>query len=70
MTFLSVCKIETETLVSVGTHGAVVTLMDRSKNMTEREKRKAKSSLELLHKESQFFNYNINIFSVDFSFGY
>ncbi|KAF3493175.1 hypothetical protein DY000_02054896 [Brassica cretica] len=33
---LSVCQRETETLVSVGGHGAVVTLMDPSKNVTER----------------------------------
>ncbi|KAH0861204.1 hypothetical protein HID58_089465 [Brassica napus] len=61
---------ETETLVSVGVHGTVVTLMDPSKNVTERGKRKAKSSLELLHKTSQLFNYNINIFSFDFIVGY
>ncbi|KAH0884066.1 LOW QUALITY PROTEIN: hypothetical protein HID58_060162, partial [Brassica napus] len=35
-----------------GTHGAVVTLMDPSKNVTERGKRKAMSTLELLHKAS------------------
>ena len=70
MILLSVCQRETETLVLVGTHGTVVILMDPSKNMTERGKRKAKSSLELIHKTSQLFNYNINIFSVNFIFGY
>ena len=69
MIFLSVYQRETETLVSVGTHDAVVTLMDPSKNVAERGKKKAKSLLELFHKTSQLFSYKINIFSVDFIFG-
>uniref|UniRef100_A0A1J3FK65 RING-type E3 ubiquitin transferase n=2 Tax=Noccaea caerulescens TaxID=107243 RepID=A0A1J3FK65_NOCCA len=47
---LSLCKRDTEKLISIGRLGAVVPLMDLSKNGTERGKRKAVSLLELLRK--------------------
>ncbi|ESQ34483.1 hypothetical protein EUTSA_v10007104mg [Eutrema salsugineum] len=50
---LSLCKRDTEKLVSIGRLGAVVPLMDLSKNGTERGKRKAITLLELLRKACQ-----------------
>ncbi|CAN8313011.1 unnamed protein product [Cochlearia groenlandica] len=50
---LSLCKKDSEKLVCIGRLGAVVPLMDLSKNGTERGKRKAMSLLELLRKACQ-----------------
>ncbi|KAG7655257.1 Armadillo [Arabidopsis suecica] len=50
---LSLCKRDTEKLITIGRLGAVVPLMDLSKNGTERGKRKAISLLELLRKACQ-----------------
>ncbi|KAL1192333.1 U-box domain-containing protein 11 [Cardamine amara subsp. amara] len=50
---LSLCKRDTEKLISIGRLGAVVPLMDLSNNGTERGKRKAMSLLELLRKACQ-----------------
>ncbi|KFK44389.1 hypothetical protein AALP_AA1G251200 [Arabis alpina] len=50
---VSLCKRDTEKLVLIGRLGAVVPLMDISKNGTERGKRKAMSLLELLRKACQ-----------------
>ncbi|CAH2033673.1 unnamed protein product [Thlaspi arvense] len=50
---LSLCKRDTEKLVCIGRLGAVVPLMDLSKNGTERGKRKATTLLELLRKACQ-----------------
>ncbi|KFK41527.1 hypothetical protein AALP_AA2G141100 [Arabis alpina] len=50
---LSLCKRDTEKLKSIGRLGAVVPLMELSRDGTERAKRKANSLLELLRKSSQ-----------------
>ncbi|VVA94879.1 unnamed protein product [Arabis nemorensis] len=50
---LSLCKRDTEKLISIGRLGAVVPLMELSRDGTERAKRKANSLLELLRKSSQ-----------------
>ncbi|XP_010460079.1 PREDICTED: U-box domain-containing protein 11 [Camelina sativa] len=50
---LSLCKRDTEKLITIGRLGAVVPLMDLSNNGTERGKRKAVSLLELLRKACQ-----------------
>ncbi|VVA92243.1 unnamed protein product [Arabis nemorensis] len=50
---VSLCKRDTEKLVLIGRLGAVVPLIDLSKNGTERGKRKAMSLLELLRKACQ-----------------
>ncbi|KAJ0237388.1 U-box domain-containing protein 11 [Hirschfeldia incana] len=50
---LSLCKRDNERLVLIGRLGAVVPLMELSKNGTERGQRKATSLLELLRKACQ-----------------
>ncbi|KAJ0230814.1 hypothetical protein HA466_0303670 [Hirschfeldia incana] len=50
---LSLCKRDNERLVLIGRLGAVVPLMELSKNGTERGQRKAASLLELLRKACQ-----------------
>ncbi|ESQ28100.1 hypothetical protein EUTSA_v10018269mg [Eutrema salsugineum] len=49
----SLCKRDTEKLISIGRLGAVVPLMELSRDGTERAKRKANSLLELLRKSSK-----------------
>ncbi|KAG2282991.1 hypothetical protein Bca52824_054211 [Brassica carinata] len=50
---LSLCKRDNEKLVAIGRLGAVVPLMDLTKNGTERGKGKATSLLEILRKACQ-----------------